>query len=172
MNCKHLQLGEYKKVIGKDNILRFEPKLCDAGNNLTLHTSWMELNKLIFTPSPDNILVSVPIDILTRQQLDNMESLVRDTVKLPSQLQHKQKVMYKPLEREDVLNIPISGDCWCFHHSLYQDRQCISTQTLAEWKRARYRFHISINKICFQSHRDEVSFGIILRMSAIEVADI
>ena len=153
------------------NVFRFYKSLTNGGNELSIRTPWVELDRLIFTPSSHNVLVCVPIDNATRQELDILESFVKDNVSIPTHLRY-QSTSYKALDRRDMMNIAISGDCWCLHYLSNTTFEMVSTSCLTDYRKCRIRFEMNPYKVCLESCKDEIIFSIMIRMSVIEIKDI
>ena len=170
MNCDELRLETCNTIEREGNVFRFYHNLTNGGNELSIRTPWVELDRLTFTLSSHNVLVSVPIDNATRQELDIIESFVKDNVTIPTHLRHK-LTSYKALDRRDVMNIAISGDCWCLHYLSNTTFENVSTTCLTDYRKCRFRFDINPSKVCLESCKDELKSSIMIRMSVIEIKD-
>ena len=170
MVCDELRLEPCDTIEREGNRFRYYQSLTNGGNELSIRTPWVEFDRLIFTPSSHNILVCVPIDNATRQELDIIESFVKDNVTIPTHLQHK-LTSYKALDRRDEMNIAVSGDCWCLHYLSNATFEMVSTSCLTDYRKCRFRFEMNPYKVCLESCKDELKFSIMIRMSVIEIKD-
>ena len=170
MVCDELRLEPCDTIEREGNRFRYYQSLTNGGNELSIRTPWVELDRLIFEPSSHNILVSVPIDNATRQALDSIESFVKDNVTIPTHIRHK-STSYKALDRRDEMNIAVSSDCWCLHYLSNTTFEMVSTLCLTDYKKCRFRFEMNPYKVCLESCKDEIIFSIMIRMSVIEIKD-
>ena len=104
-----MEFSQTTRVEGADDKSRFFTHLRGA----SLETAWTELPMLTLKSSPRGVQVAVPIDAITRQQMDDIEDYVRKNISTEAQSLDKDFV-YKSLYRGLTFYVNIDEDCNCF----------------------------------------------------------
>ena len=116
------------------------PRYVEHLRGASFETAWAELPVLPLCSSARGAQVAVPIDVATRQRLDDIEEFVRCNVVVPTELQvYRKSAVYKPLYRGSSLYAKIHEYCNCFVF----DVNCRSIQMEVDEDVPRFSFHLS-----------------------------
>ena len=165
-----MELGQRTRVEGSDELPRFYVRLTTNNRRTNVETSWMVLDRLNVFSNHRGVYLSIPIDSVTRQKLDDVETFVKDNVKIPNELLNKGRG-YKPLHRSETMNVLVNDPCDCFVYQANKEFDIVSLQRYKN-RRARYKFNIGLTNVYIGPHRDGSSVSIVPYIAIIDVEEV
>ena len=180
-----MELCMRTQIEGADDI----PRYVDHLRGASFETAWTELSVLPLSSSMRGAQVAVPIDVATRQRLDDIEEFVRSNVIIPADLQaYRKSVVYKSLYRGPSMYMKIHPDCTCFvfdvncrsiQMEVDEDVPCFSFHLPKPFdmipvkdfknRRARYRFKVNLSTVYIGPHVNGSLVSLIPSIDAIFV---
>ena len=154
------------RVEGADDV----PRYYDYLRGATIETPWSELPMLPLRSSVRGAQVTVPVDDITRQAIDAIETFVRSNIDIPAEvLALKKGPVYRSLYRGPTLFVSVHEDCNCFvfddnsmpievdedspifDFTLNKPFHIISLKQYKN-RRARYKFRLNFSNVCIGPH--------------------
>ena len=145
---------------------RFYQKLYKQSRLATVTTSWLELPRLMVM-SRWKPCAEIPMHVVFRHRLDEVDNFINTECKLPSELCHLSKNYHQLLSGSRCF-VPIRDHCCVWTYVTSDDFDPIAIEHFNHQQKGWYRFTINVSLVSYYPHQEDCHVSIIPHVGLVE----